>query len=145
MRELYGPLCGVGTHPPPLKVSVTPNQFRISIKIASSTGKIQRFSSTLRGVSPMKVESYVVQGHNPAAMRTDVLDRGDLVAHTVAKEFSKRVKVRKKELIDHCMDEWSVPLIRSKTKHVYPQMWFKPDTHFTRAHLGKPRRQFFLP
>ena len=130
---------------PNIQKSEVTHRFRFADKLFDSLGKVSLFLSTPKGIPPICVELDVVQADIPALLGMDILDREGLIADTVAGRLTKRVRTQSKQGHEHYVDEWSIPLYRSPSRHVYARMHFAFTTFFARSQLLKLHKQFFHP
>ena len=130
---------------PNIKGSEVTHRFRFADRLFDSLGKVTLFLSTPSGIPPIRVVLDVVRANIPALLGMDVLDREALIADTVAGRLTKRVKTKSKEGQEQFVDEWSVPLYRAPSRHVFARMHFAFATFFARSQLLKLHKQFFHP
>lgn len=109
-----------------------------------SLGNIVLQLTTPMGIRLIVVTMDVVSADMPPLLRLYVLERGTLIKYTVANRPVKRVPKRNKEGYKQYMDSLSVPLYRSKSRHIYAQIYCPTPSCFTRLPLMKLDIHFFI-
>ena len=127
------------------KLNSSHNRFRFADTTFKSLGTVTIPLAAPAGIKPIPVVLDIVDADIPALLGLDVLDKESLVADTVTNLLTKRTLLRLQNGQHRYRDEWSIPLLRSRSRHVYAEMDFTPSTFFTRAQLTKIHRQFFHP
>lgn len=100
---------------------------------------------TLPDIPLIHVEPDVVNSDIPARLGLDVLDRESLTVDNVATCLTNRVKLESEDAIVEYADAWSVPVRRSKSTHIYANMWFPPKTFFPELNYGSSTSNSFIP
>ena len=116
------------------KIVPSTNRFRFGDVTFESRGKVSLPMKTSTGVTPILVEMDIVDADVPALLGMDVLDRECLAADKVQNHLIRKYSIGKGSGTTH-LDEWSIPMTRSDSDHVYVEMDFETSVHFTRSQL----------
>ena len=136
----------VHNHRIPVKeTSSSRNSYRFADTILPSVGRAELFLDTPPGIPPVGVTLGIVNASVPALLGMDVLDKESLVVDTVSHSLRKRVPVKDSADVTHFVDLWSIPLLRSRSNHVYAGICTSVPVLFTKPQLQKLHRQFFHP
>lgn len=142
LKELKYVFRQLGRRVPNLKWST--NRYRFADTSYESLGKASLPLATPLCKLTILVEMDVVNADIPALLGLDVLDREALMADTVANRLTKRCLAQNEGSCFY-FDDWHVPLLRSKSGHVYVAMECSASVMFTRSQLSKLHKQFFHP
>lgn len=142
-KELNRVVNAIGMRPK--KPRYSSNRFRFADAEYESLGKASIPLLTPPGIPAIFVEMNVVQADIPAFLGMDVLDRESVTPCTVSNRLVKRTVMKRKEGTPLYFDEWSIPLSRSKSGHLYAEMHFPPSMYFTRSQLLKLNSNFCHP
>lgn len=121
--------------------------FKFANATYSSLGSIQLPLYTPPGIPTIIVEMEIVPADIPALLGLDVLDEHQLTVDTVFNILAKRSQIVNDDGVASLVDNWSVPLTRSKSRHVYARIGDEVpiDIWFTRSQLIRLHRHFFHP
>ena len=121
------------------------HRFRFGDVTYNSLGKVALPLSTPPGIPTIKVMMDVVPPDIPALMGMDVLDQESLTPDTVENRLVKKIPVKKQDGTFQYMEQWHVPMYRSKSNHLYVDMDFPISMRYTKSQLSKPHKNFFHP
>ena len=103
------------------------------------------YLKTPNGIAPIEVILEVVRADIPALLGLDVLDRERLTPDTAFNRLAKRHKHITTENKAVYIEDWYIPMRRSRSRHSYVPLRVSIDTYFTRSQLHTLHRQFFHP
>ena len=101
--------------------------------------------ATPEGVAVIHVVMDVVTADIPALLGMDLMDKESLTPCVVSNTFVKKSYQEMKDGTKKYVDDWSVPLFRSKSNHVYAKIEMPINAHFSRAQLVKIHRNMHHP
>lgn len=91
------------------------------------------------------MELDIVDADIPSLLEMDVMDKESLTPCTVSNRLIKRNLHRTQDGKDIFVDEWYVPIVRSRSNQLYAQMNLSTAMYFPRTHLSRLHGQFFHP
>ena len=121
------------------------NRFRFANSVFESRGKITIPLRTPLGIPPVNVDLDIVDADIPALLGMDVMDRELLTPCTITNRLIRKTPQVDSDGTKNFVEEWSVPLLRSRSNHLYAHMDLSTAMYFTRSQLLKLHRQFFHP
>lgn len=87
----------------------------------------------------------IVGADIPALLDMDIIDREALTPCTLTNRLAKRSKYTTRDGEEAFVDEWYIPLTRSKRNHLHVERFFPAKVLVTRARLQKLHRHLFHP
>lgn len=142
-KELNRILNALGLHE--RRIFPSRKKFRFAYAVYNSLGRISIFLRTCPGVSKIFVELDIVDADIPALLGMDDLDNESLTPCTFSNRLIKRSVRMAQDWKERFVDEWSVPVVRSSSNHLYVEMNLSTETYFTRTQLYRLHWQFFNP
>ena len=125
-------------------LSPSNNRFRFADSTYDFLGKATIPLLTPPGVPSIPVELDVVQADIPALLEMDIFDKESITPCTASNRLIKKIPFEKdgKKIY---IEEWSAPLRRSSSGHMYAEMHFPTSMFFTQTQLHKIHRHFLHP
>lgn len=121
------------------------SSFRFGDESFPSLGITTIYLSTPSGIPSIPVSVHVVKPGIPALLGMDILGREQLTPDTAYNRLAKRHQVKQLDGRTVYIEEWYVPMRRSKSRHSYVPLHIPNNTHFSRSQLHTLHRQFFYP
>lgn len=142
-KELNRILNAIGLHR--RRILPSRNRFRFADAVYESLGRISIPLSVPRGIPQVFVELDIVDADIPALLGMDVMDKESLTHCTVSNRLIKRIVHKDSNGTEIFVDDWYVPMVRSRSNHLYAEMHLSTAMYFTRTQLSRLHRQFFHP
>lgn len=117
--------------------------FRFADETFNSLGTVTLYLDTPHGIDPIPVEVDIVMVDIPLLLGLDVLDREVLTPDVAFNLLAKRIRVDNgKDFKPLYLEEWSIPMWRSDSRHSYVPLDVSIATYLTRTELYKSQKSF---
>ena len=109
------------------------HRFRFGDESFPSLGRISLPLATPSGIEPIFVDFDIGDADIPALLGMDVLDGEQFVADTVFHRLARRSAQKLQDGRQAYFDEWFIPLMTAKSRHVYVPIATASTIHFTES------------